>query len=174
LRSSGAVVAAPAPPKAPPCPLQRILSGTGLDPAARAGGPLPRAVATALRRGGEEAEALVCLFRLAAIALFGARYLASERQAVAGLAFEPVPWTPGAYLLLALGRLNIAARLEKHATVEAAPVAATAAVAARAQGWRPRLPARVRPGRAVEGLAAPAHLVVLGAPFSAPARPRIP
>jgi class 3 adenylate cyclase len=60
--------------------------------------------------------------------------------------------------------VNVAAKLEKHAKAEAAPVVATAAVAAsaRAQGWRPRLAARDCPARAVEGLAAPADLVVLG------------
>ncbi len=60
--------------------------------------------------------------------------------------------------------VNVAAKLEKHAKVEAAPVAMTAevAAAARAQGWRPRLTLRDCPARAVEGLAAPADLVVLG------------
>lgn len=92
----------------PGVPLQRLLAAAGLGTPDR--GPLPDGVARAVRRSGEQAEILVCLFQLAAIALFAMLYAASERQAMARMEFEPVPWTLAAYLALTLARLRLAWR----------------------------------------------------------------
>jgi len=88
----------------------------GMDPprlaalAGTAAAPLPQAVEAAVRRSGERAEVLVCLCQLAAIALFGVLYLASDRQAMARMSIEPVPFTLAAYLALTLLRLRLALR----------------------------------------------------------------
>lgn len=71
---------------------------------------LPARVAAAVARSDAEAEVLVSLAQLAAIGLFAALYAFSRRAFSPEVAFAPVPWALGLYLVLTLLRLRLALR----------------------------------------------------------------
>ena len=77
----------------------------------RPAGSVPEQVRAAIAAEQESGEVLVCCAQAAAIVLFGALYTLTPKAFPAGVPFEPVPWTLGAYALftglrlwLALGR----------------------------------------------------------------------